>query len=82
MGRAQQVEPNPRVTSVNKEFNFAVKMVLRPSWQWAAVADRLFKVIAASVAYPGDAWDIVIGKAEITKVLPVFSVLTLSATGS
>ena len=28
------VEPNPST----KEFNFAVKMVLRPSWQWAAVA--------------------------------------------
>ncbi len=77
------VEPNPRVTSVNKGVQLCrengVEAVLAVG---GGSTIDCSKVIAASVAYPGDAWDIVIGKAEITKVLPVFSVLTLSATGS
>lgn len=40
------------------------------------------KVIAEATFYDGDAWDLVTKKAPVTKVLPVFSVLTLSATGS
>ena len=77
------VEPNPRVTSVNKGVQLCrengVEAVLAVG---GGSTIDCSKVIAASVAYPGDAWDIVIDKAEITKVLPVFSVLTLSATGS
>ena len=40
------------------------------------------KAIAAGVAYAGDVWDLFIGKATIDSALPVFSILTLAATGS
>lgn len=40
------------------------------------------KAIAAGVAYAGDVWDLFIGKAAIDSALPVFSILTLAATGS
>lgn len=77
------VEPNPRVTSVNKGVQLCrengVEAVLAVG---GGSTIDCAKVIAGSVDYPGDAWDIVIGKAQVTKVLPIFSVLTLSATGS
>ncbi|GAB4058570.1 iron-containing alcohol dehydrogenase [Uliginosibacterium sediminicola] len=40
------------------------------------------KAIAAGVRYEGDVWDLFIGKAAITAALPIFSILTLAATGS
>ena len=40
------------------------------------------KVVAAGACYAGDAWDLVIDPAKIQGALPIFSVLTLSATGS
>lgn len=40
------------------------------------------KAIAAGVAYAGDVWELFIGKAAIESALPVFSILTLAATGS
>lgn len=40
------------------------------------------KAIAAGVRYDGDVWDLFIGKASIDSALPVFDILTLSATGS
>lgn len=40
------------------------------------------KAIAAGVPYQGDVWDLFIGKAAIESALPVFSILTLAATGS
>ncbi len=40
------------------------------------------KAIAAGVPYQGDVWDLFIGKATIESALPVFSILTLAATGS
>lgn len=40
------------------------------------------KVVAAARFYSGPAWDLIERKAPVTQVLPVFSVLTLSATGS
>lgn len=40
------------------------------------------KAIAAGVPYPGDVWDLFIGKAGIDSALPVFDILTLAATGS
>lgn len=77
------VNPNPRVTSVNEGVRLCrengVEAVLAVG---GGSTIDCSKVIAASVDYPGDAWDIVTGKAQITKVLPVFSILTLAATGS
>lgn len=46
-----------------------------------SVADSA-KAIAAGTLYEGDVWDFFINKAAITKALPVFTVMTLSATAS
>ena len=40
------------------------------------------KAIAAGALYEGDVWDFFINKAQITQALPVFTVMTLSATAS
>lgn len=40
------------------------------------------KAIAAGVPYDGDFWDFYQGKLEVTKALPVGTVLTISAAGS
>lgn len=40
------------------------------------------KVIAGCAAYDGDPWDLISHKVKYTKVLPIFTVLTLSAAGS
>lgn len=40
------------------------------------------KAIAAGTLYQGDVWDLFIGKAAIEAALPIFSILTLAATGS
>ena len=40
------------------------------------------KAIAAGSRYDGDVWDFFIGKAMVEDALPIFSVMTLAATGS
>lgn len=40
------------------------------------------KAIAAGVCYNGDVWDLFVGKAPVESALPLFSILTLAATGS
>lgn len=40
------------------------------------------KAIAAGVNYDGDAWDLFTGKGNITKALPVGTILTIPAAGS
>lgn len=40
------------------------------------------KSVAAGALYENDVWDLFIGKGQIEAALPVFSVLTLAATGS
>lgn len=40
------------------------------------------KAIAAGVKYDGDVWDFFIGKAVVETVIPIFSIMTLAATGS
>jgi hypothetical protein len=40
------------------------------------------KAVAAGAKYDGNVWDFFIGKAEVQDALPVFSVMTLAATGS
>ncbi len=40
------------------------------------------KAIAAGVRYSGDVWDLFVGKGRIESALPLFSILTLAATGS
>lgn len=40
------------------------------------------KTIAAGARYGGDVWDFYMGKAVIQEALPLFSIMTLAATGS
>ncbi|HCY84664.1 MAG TPA: NADH-dependent alcohol dehydrogenase [Desulfobacteraceae bacterium] len=40
------------------------------------------KAVAAGAKHDGDVWDFFVGKAEVKEALPVFSVMTLAATGS
>lgn len=77
------IEPNPRVESVvegvkickenNIDFILAVG---------GGSTIDCSKAIAAAYYYEGNPWDLVIGKSKIEKVLPLGTVLTLSATGS
>lgn len=77
------VEPNPRVTSVRKGIELcrehSIDLVLAVG---GGSTIDCSKVIAAGVSYEGDAWDIVLDPGKIKSVIPVASILTLSATGS
>ncbi len=77
------VEPNPRITSVRKgiEICRTNKIELILAVGGGSTIDCA-KVIGAGYYYDGDAWDIVLDSSKINKVLPIASILTLSATGS
>ena len=77
------VDPNPRIQSVRKGVELChsnhIDMVLAVG---GGSSIDCAKVIAAGACYDGDAWDLVLDRSKITKALPVYSVLTLAATGS
>ncbi|WP_026694654.1 iron-containing alcohol dehydrogenase [Peribacillus kribbensis] len=77
------VEPNPRITTVRKGVDICktegIDFILAVGG--GSVIDCT-KAIAAGAKYDGDAWDIVIKKAEVKAALPFGTVLTLAATGS
>ena len=77
------VEPNPRIESVRKGVQLChehgIEMVLAVG---GGSSIDCAKVIAAGACYEGDAWDLVLDGGKIKAALPVYSVLTLSATGS
>lgn len=77
------VEPNPRITTVNKGAQVCkeegVDVVLAVGG--GSTLDCA-KVVAAAANYEGDAWDLVKDASKVKKVLPIITVLTLSATGS
>lgn len=77
------VEPNPRIESVRRGVDLCrenqIDMVLAVGG--GSVIDCA-KVVAAGACYDGDAWDLVLDGGKIKAALPVYSVLTLSATGS
>lgn len=77
------IEPNPRITSVNKGAEICKKEnidVLLAVGGGSTIDATKF--IGAGAFYEGDAWDLVTGKAPITKCLPIVTILTLAATGS
>ena len=77
------IEPNPRHTTVNKGADMCKKEKIEVLLAVGGGSTiDCTKVIAAAAFYEGDSWDLVTHKAPVTKALPVFSVLTLSATGS
>lgn len=77
------VEPNPRISSVRRGIEICMKndidIILAVGG--GSVID-CSKVIGAGYYYSGDPWDIVLDSSKITKVLPIATILTLSATGS
>ena len=77
------VEPNPKVTLARDGIaqcrEKGIGMVLGIGG--GSVIDTA-KSIAAGTCYDGDVWDLVEDSSKIRKVLPIFTVLTLSATGS
>ena len=77
------IEPNPRLTSVNKGIElcrqYGVEFILAVGG--GSVLDAS-KAIAAGVFYQGDVWDFYMQKATVEKALPIGTILTLSATGS
>lgn len=77
------VEPNPRIESVRKGAEIckseSIDMILAIG---GGSTIDCAKVIAAAARYDGDAWDLVLDGSLIKAALPIYSVLTLSATGS
>lgn len=77
------VEPNPKIESVRKGVELCrehdIDMTLAIGG--GSVIDCA-KVIAAGVRYDKDPWDLVIHPEKIREALPIYSVLTLAATGS
>ncbi|GFI60956.1 NADH-dependent butanol dehydrogenase A [Clostridiales bacterium] len=77
------VEPNPRIETVRKGAEICKKenidMVLAIG---GGSTIDCAKVVAAAAKYDGDAWELVLNGGLIKNVLPIYSVLTLSATGS
>jgi len=77
------VEPNPRIQTVRRgaEICKTEKADMVLAIGGGSTIDCA-KVVAAAALYDGDAWDLVLNPSLITAALPVYSVLTLSATGS
>ena len=77
------VEPNPKIETVRKGVALCkddgIDMVLAIG---GGSTIDCAKVVAAGAKYDGDAWDLVIHPEKIQGALPIYSVLTLSATGS
>ena len=77
------VVPNPRLSKVNEGIalcrNEKVDFILAVGG--GSVIDSA-KAIAYGTCFDGDVWDIYLGKATPTTMLPVASVLTLPAAGS
>jgi hypothetical protein len=77
------VKPNPVLTKVRE----AVELMKKEKVDGivpvggGSVFDTA-KACAAGYFYDGDVWDLYEGKAKVTKALPIYGVLTISATGS
>ncbi|NFE93974.1 iron-containing alcohol dehydrogenase [Clostridium botulinum] len=77
------IAPNPRIESVRDGVKLCrdndVEVVLAVG---GGSTIDCAKVIAAGVNYDKDPWDLVLDSSKMTTVLPVITILTLSATGS
>lgn len=77
------VEPNPRLTTVNKGVNlvkeYELDFILAVGG--GSVIDCA-KAISVGSHYDGDVWDIITNKVEPVSAVPIGTVLTLAATGS
>lgn len=77
------VKPNPVLSKVHEAIEVARKEKIEAilGVGGGSVIDSS-KAVAAGVLYEGDIWDAFIGKYKVQKALPVFAVLTISATGT
>lgn len=77
------VEPNPRIQTVRRGAGICkqenIEMVLAIG---GGSTIDCAKVVAAAAKYDGDAWDLVLNPELIKEALPIYTVLTLAATGS
>ncbi|BAB07063.1 iron-containing alcohol dehydrogenase [Halalkalibacterium halodurans] len=77
------VEPNPRLTTVQKGIDLCkaqnIEFILAVGG--GSVIDAT-KAIAAGAKYDGDVWDIITKKTTAEDALPFGTILTLAATGS
>jgi alcohol dehydrogenase YqhD (iron-dependent ADH family) len=77
------VKPNPSISSVRE----GIKIIRENNLDFilavggGSVIDCA-KAISAGVAYDGDPWDFLLGKAKVKNTLPIGTILTLAATGS
>jgi alcohol dehydrogenase YqhD (iron-dependent ADH family) len=77
------VEPNPRLTTVNKGIEICRKenIDLILAVGGGSVID-CSKAVAMGTKFDGDVWDIYLRKAAATDAVPLGTILTLAATGS
>ncbi|KOO52718.1 iron-containing alcohol dehydrogenase [Priestia koreensis] len=77
------VEPNPRLSTVNKGIQLIKENQLDfiLAIGGGSVIDCA-KAISVGALYEGDAWDIVTGKATPTSSIPLGTILTMAATGT
>ncbi len=77
------IEPNPKLSSVRKGAALCkeegIDAVLAVGGGSTIDAS---KHIACAAFYDGDPWDLVLDRSLVTNALPIFTVLTISATGS
>lgn len=77
------IAPNPKIDSVREGISLCrekgIDVILAVGG--GSVIDCC-KAIASGFYYDGDAWDMIVSHAQITKALPIVTVLTLAATGS
>ncbi len=77
------VDPNPRIESVREGAKICKEKGINAILAIGGGSSiDCAKAISAATKYDGDAWDIVINKKLIKDAIPVFSILTLAATGS
>ncbi len=77
------IKPNPVLSKVHEAIDVARKEEVEGilAVGGGSVIDSA-KTVAAGFYYDGDIWDAFVGKYKVEKSLPIFVVLTLSATGS
>ncbi len=77
------IEPNPKLSSVKMGAaickQYGIEAVLAVGG--GSTIDAA-KHIACAAFYDGDPWDLVLDRSLVTRALPIFTVLTISATGS
>ena len=77
------IEPNPKLSSVREGAlmckQYDINVVLAVGGGSTIDAS---KHIACAAFYDGDPWDLVLDKSLVTDALPIFTVLTICATGS